>query len=654
MAPTSASEYLLDRNEADEFINVWVNGEEEAPATGTQKDDKDFYAQWVDKSSAKLAIPTITGADALRRLHPNHSLVCTQGWGMNILGFPGASITPLKKNPLVTNLVFVPLARSLGSVPGVLVDQVQFGSFKASWKQFEYIIYMIQYPSGFGTASQYFILHEGPEEVSRLFLLASGAWSDSLHEEIWVFNQGFWQKDHGLWIEVQKADWKDVILKDEFKKALQKDVYGFFASEAIYKELAIPWKRGLIMHGPPGNGKTISLKTIMKTCSEKGFAPLYVKSFQSWMGEEGAMAEVFSKARQLAPCVIILEDLDSLINDRNRSFFLNQLDGLEGNDGLLIIGTTNHFDRLDPGLSTRPSRFDRKYYFGDPDEIERKLYAQYWQNKLASNKDINFPERLVTKFAKMTDKFSFAYLKEAFVSSLVAFVGIEGEKPSFESVLMDEIETLRKQLDKSAASTTTTFETSTRAQEPYVWSNEARRSPPSRPPRPNASNDQDVRSLLDALSERAPRAEPRLSRIYQGSERNAPQIDARNRRDIRVLLDELSDSLASLDLPSVRAYEDVSSTHRGQNTPHGASQDEGRNFRALLDRIAQSERDFMASDRLYYSQPSSAGNPTTGAHNNWNPTGPAPVIGNPASPQGPLFPSDSRLNVVPQFGSDLA
>lgn len=78
------------------------------------------------------------------------------------------------------------------------------------------------------------------------------------------------------------------------------------------------------------------------------------------MGEEGAMQEVFGKARQLAPCIMILEDLDSLINDRNRSFFLNQLDGIEGNDGLLIIGTTNHFDRLDPALSSRPSRFDRK------------------------------------------------------------------------------------------------------------------------------------------------------------------------------------------------------------------------------------------------------------------------------------------------------
>ncbi len=98
----------------------------------------------------------------------------------------------------------------------------------------------------------------------------------------------------------------------------------------------------------------------MKECDQKGFAPLYVKSFKSWMGEEGAMQQVFDKARQMAPCVLILEDLDSLINDSNRSFFLNQLDGLEGNDGLLIIGSTNHFDRLDPALNSRPSRFDRK------------------------------------------------------------------------------------------------------------------------------------------------------------------------------------------------------------------------------------------------------------------------------------------------------
>ena len=98
----------------------------------------------------------------------------------------------------------------------------------------------------------------------------------------------------------------------------------------------------------------------MKDCDAKGFAPLYVKSFKSWSGEEASMQQVFDKARQMSPCVLILEDLDSLINDQNRSFFLNQIDGLQSNDGLLIIGTTNHFDRLDPASNDRPSRFDRK------------------------------------------------------------------------------------------------------------------------------------------------------------------------------------------------------------------------------------------------------------------------------------------------------
>lgn len=74
------------------------------------------------------------------------------------------------------------------------------------------------------------------------------------------------------------------------------------------------------------------------------------------------MGMVFRKARAEAPCVLVLEDLDSLINDGNRSFFLNQLDGLENNDGLLVIGSTNHYDRLDPAITKRPSRFDRKLF----------------------------------------------------------------------------------------------------------------------------------------------------------------------------------------------------------------------------------------------------------------------------------------------------
>ena len=68
---------------------------------------------------------------------------------------------------------------------------------------------------------------------------------------------------------------------------------------------------------------------------------------------------VFERARGLRPCVLVLEDLDSLVNDENRSFFLNQIDGFEQNHGLMILATTNHPDRIDSAIIDRPSRFDR-------------------------------------------------------------------------------------------------------------------------------------------------------------------------------------------------------------------------------------------------------------------------------------------------------
>lgn len=157
-----------------------------------------------------------------------------------------------------------------------------------------------------------------------------------------------------------------------------------------------------------------------------------------------AIRQVFERARAEAPCVLIFEDLDSMITPSNRAFFLNELDGLEDNDGLLMVGTTNHFDRLDPSLSNRPSRFDRKYKFDNPTRDERRMYAVYWRNKLADNKHISFPEPLLDKVADETDKFSFAYLKEAFVAALINLVNDDAD---FETALMEQIKFLRDELE---------------------------------------------------------------------------------------------------------------------------------------------------------------------------------------------------------------
>lgn len=84
-----------------------------------------------------------------------------------------------------------------------------------------------------------------------------------------------------------------------------------------------------------------------------------------------------------------------------------------------MIASTNHLDQLDPGLSSRPSRFDRKYLFPLPSEEERVLYCDYWREKLKSKPSIEFPKKLSIAIAGITQDFSFAYMKEAFVATLL-------------------------------------------------------------------------------------------------------------------------------------------------------------------------------------------------------------------------------------------
>ena len=106
-----------------------------------------------------------------------------------------------------------------------------------------------------------------------------------------------------------------------------------------------------------------------------------------------------------------------------KSFFLNELDGLESNEGLMMLGSTNHLERLDAGISKRPGRFDRKYHFALPATAERVKYCDFWKAKLSKKKAIEFPPNLSEAIAGITEGFSFAYLKEAFVTSLLMIVG---------------------------------------------------------------------------------------------------------------------------------------------------------------------------------------------------------------------------------------
>ncbi|QRV87747.1 AAA family ATPase [Ceratobasidium sp. AG-Ba] len=425
----------------EHFVTINLDDKEESLEEPAPSPNNGPTEAWVKHSSSTRVDSDTFLTNYLRSHYPNHSLVVTDDWQINLLNVEGLLWKPLSNVELQSHVQFIPPRRR--NLPGMVARSIQFGGFNVEWKDEKFIVYIASWPVGWGMVTQHFVLKEGKDEQASIALImASGYSNGAIGDSVLVFNNGMWDNDYDLWEEVQKSDWKDVILSPEFKQEIQSDVKNFFGGEAIYHELAVPWKRGVIFLGPPGNGKTISIKALMKSTEHPA---LYVKSFRSWMGEEQSMRAVFGRARREAPCLLILEDLDALINDENRSFFLNEIDGLENNDGLFILGTTNHFERLDPGLSDRPSRFDRKYEFSVPNRDERVQYVQYWQRKLKGNKDISFPDSLVEKVADLTSGFSFAYLKEGFVSTLVSLAGSHNDA-QFEKILLKQIAELRKQI----------------------------------------------------------------------------------------------------------------------------------------------------------------------------------------------------------------
>lgn len=112
--------------------------------------------------------------------------------------------------------------------------------------------------------------------------------------------------------------------------------------------------------------------------------------------------------------------------------------------GYLYVHTGEPYEPLTPETSPlpqkRPSRFDRKYYFPNPNLAERTAYCRFWQRKLSDNKDIEFPDELCGAIAAITDDFSFAYMQEAFVAALLAIARQSGSSPAAAIVEEEDLE----------------------------------------------------------------------------------------------------------------------------------------------------------------------------------------------------------------------
>jgi AAA+ superfamily predicted ATPase len=372
----------------------------------------------------------------LAELHPEKTVVAGQTWYFDLEEF----VRDGHCSVIEQKSVFHHVRTDWDGTGRKLRNTIQNSWLNVLWKGQLMDVVLITWAEGSCRRRHHWIIAD-ERQTGEDFFRAVCEWSCEVRGEILVYHDGYFKKDKRLFNSIKSATFDNLILPDSLKQQIQNDFQQFFSSREIYERYQIPWKRGAIFIGPPGNGKTHSLKALI---NQLGKPCLYIRSFKSDDDtEEENMSEVFKRARMTAPCVLVLEDLDSMIDKNNRAFFLNELDGFNSNTGVVVLATTNHPEKLDTSILDRPSRFDRKYYFQLPADAERLAYIAKWNGELQP--EMRVMEESVMRVVSETQDFSFAYLKELFVTSMVQWMS-SGGAGSMDEVLIGQAELLRSQM----------------------------------------------------------------------------------------------------------------------------------------------------------------------------------------------------------------
>ncbi len=210
-------------------------------------------------------------------------------------------------------------------------------------------------------------------------------------------------------LKLKNITWDDLILPVETKKLIRSRVNEMFELKEFLDANDVPLKGGVILAGPPGTGKTVLCKILAK---ELDATVIY--AMPDHLGRTGDIKRVCEMAKDLAPCVMMIEDIDYIAEERDHSRnaggvieLMNYLDGVQEFNNVITLATTNAQEKIEEALKNRPGRFDRVVQVPRPDKECRKRMLTTFTQKYTLEGDIDW-DLLVEK----TDKLSGAHVKD--------------------------------------------------------------------------------------------------------------------------------------------------------------------------------------------------------------------------------------------------
>jgi ATPase family associated with various cellular activities (AAA) len=233
-----------------------------------------------------------------------------------------------------------------------------------------------------------------------------------LKQQVQDQTERYLETAHGRTRLQARYDWDSVVLDAITRRMVRRDFELFFQREDWFRQHNLPYRRGYLFWGQPGNGKTAAIRVM----AAHPFIQPYALDLSDSEEKNGNIIHLFEKAAENSPALVILEDLDRAFpmegkrtQERAVSFqtLLNCLDGVGTQDGLIVVATANDPTCLDPAILKRPGRFDRVVQFRNPDADLRREYYSRLSSTLAG-------EQFEIAIEK-TDGFSFAQLRETYI-----------------------------------------------------------------------------------------------------------------------------------------------------------------------------------------------------------------------------------------------